>query len=99
MSRKLTALLVSSALVFANTSTSAWSAGSEPSGTQAAQSESAANNQAPLPPGGAAGIKEAQGVQDSPWLGIGIVVALFVGGVLLLDDDDDDDGATSTTGT
>jgi hypothetical protein len=97
MSRKLTALLVSSALVLANISTSAWSAGSEPLQTPTVQS--AANNQAPLPPGGAAGIKEAQGFEDSPWLGIGIVVALFVGGVLLLDDDDDDDGATSTTGT
>jgi len=101
MSRKLTALLVSSALVFANMSTSAWSApvGSDPVQTQAVQSNAPANNQAPLPPGGAAGIKKAQGFEDSPWLGIGVVLGLFVAGVLLLDDDDDDDGVTSTTGT
>ena len=98
MSRMLTALLVSSALVFANMSTSAWSAavGSEPARTQTVQPDEAANNHAPLPPGGAAGIKQAQGFQDSPWFGIGVVVSLFIAGVLLLDDDDDD-GATSTT--
>jgi len=99
MSRKFTAWLVSGALVFGNAGTGAWSAESEPLRAQAVQSQPVSNNQAPLPPGGAAGIKEAQGFDDSPWLGVGIVVALFVAGVLLLDDEDDDDGSTSTTGT
>jgi import receptor subunit TOM6-like len=99
MSRKLISILVSSALVFGTVSTSAWSA---PAGsaaqTQAVQTVAPANNQSPLPPGGAAGIEQAQGFQDSPWFGIGVIVGLFVLGVLLLQDDDDDD-TTSTTGT
>ena len=102
MSRKLTALLTSSALVFVTVSTSAWSApaASAPAQTQSVKQAAAPSNSAPLPPGAAAGIKEAQGVENSPWLGIGVVVGLFVAGVLLLDDDDDDDGGTSTsTGT
>ena len=96
MSRKLTALLASSALVFVTVSASAWSApaGSVPAQTQSRQPAAASPNPSPLPAGGAAGIKEAQGFQDSPWLGIGVVVGLFVAGVLLLDDDDD--GGTST---
>ena len=57
-----------------------------------------ANNQSPLPPGGSAGIKQAQGFQESPWFGIGVVVARFVIGVLLRQDDDDDE-TTATTGT
>ena len=98
MSRKLTALLASSALVFVTVSTSAWSApaASAPVQTQSVQQAAAPSNPSPLPPGGAAGIKKAQGLDDSPWFGIGVVVALFVAGVLLLDDDDDDDGGTST---
>ena len=100
MSRKLMAILVSSALVFGTVSTSAWSApsGSSAVQAQAVQTAAPANNQSPLPPGGVAGIKQAQGFQDSPWFGIGVIVGLFVLGVLLLQDDDDDD-TTSTTGT
>ncbi len=95
MSRNLMALLVSSALVFGNVSASAWSA---PAGLDTVQTQAPANNQPPLPPGRAAGIKQAQGFDDSPWLGVAVVVGLFIAGVLLLDDDDDDD-TTSTTGT
>lgn len=100
MSRKLMAILVSSALVFGTVGTSAWSApsGSKAVETQAVQTVAPANNPSPLPPAGAAGIKQAQGFQDSPWFGIGVVVGLFVIGVLLLQDDDDDE-ATSTTGS
>jgi hypothetical protein len=98
MSRKLTALLASGALVFVSVGASAWSApaGSVPVQTQPLQRAAASSNPSPLSPGGAAGIKQAQGFGDSPWLGIGVVVGLFVAGVLLLDDDDDDDGGTST---
>lgn len=95
MSRNLMAILVSSALVFGNISTSAWSASA---GADPVRTHAPANNQPPLPPGGAAGIKQAQGNDDGPLLGIAVVVGLFIAGVLLLDDDDDDD-TTSTTGT
>jgi len=100
MSRKLMAILVSSALASGTVSTGAWSAptGSSAVEAQAVQTIAPANNPSPLPPGGAAGIKEAQGFQDSPWFGISVVVGLFIVGVLLLQDDDDDE-TTSTTGT
>jgi hypothetical protein len=93
MSRQLMAILVSSALAFGNISTSAWSA------PAAAQSVAAAKNQAPLPPAGAAGIKQAQGQGIEPWAAIAIVAGIFLVGVLLLESDDDDSGGPSTTGT
>ena len=93
MSRKFTAVLVSTALLLGSTSTSAWS--SEPA--QANVQRPAVANQAPLPAGEAAGIKQAQGAENNVLLGIGVVVGLFVVGVLLLGDDDDD--TSSSTGT
>ena len=98
MPRKLMAILISSALVFGNISTSAWSADATAKVETQAASTIAAKNQSPLPPGGAAGIKQAQGYEDGPWLGIGLLVGLFVLGVILLDDEDDDE-STSTTST
>jgi len=97
MSRKLTAILVSSALVFGNVSTSAWSATDTSNAVQAqtVQTADAAKNQSPLPPGGAAGIKEAQGIESSPWLGLGLVAGAILIGWLLLDTDDD--GSASGT--
>lgn len=92
MSRKFTALLVSTALLLASTSTSAWSSDQ----TQANLKTAAVTNQAPLPAGGAAGIKQAQGAENNVLLGIGVVVGLFVVGVLLLGDDDDDETSSST---
>ena len=89
MSRKLMAMLVSSALVFGSVSTSAWSATDTPGATQT-------QNSSPLPAGGAAGIKEAQGIENSPWLGLGIVAGIVIIAWVLLDDDDDDDEAPST---
>lgn len=98
MSRKLMALLVSSAMAFGSVSTSAWSAtGVSGTNTQAVQTADAAKNQSPLPPGGAAGIKEAQGFEDSPWLGIGLVAAAVVIAWILLDDHEDDDNSSSGT--
>ena len=93
MSRKFTALLISTALLLANTSTSGWSSEQ----AQANLQRPVVANQAPLPAGGAAGIKQAQGAENSLLLGIGVVVGLFVVGVLLLGDDDDD--TSSSTGT
>ena len=93
MSRKLMAMLVSSALVFGSISTSAWSATDTVGATQTqmVQISDSPKNFSPLPPGGAAGIKEAQGIENSPWLGIGIVAGIVIIAWVLLDDDDDDD--------
>jgi hypothetical protein len=97
MSRKLMAILVSSALAFGSVSTSAWSATDIANGqAQAVQTADSAKNQSPLPPGGAAGIKQAQGFEDSPWLGLGLVAAVVVIAWILLDDDDDDDSSSGT---
>ena len=99
MSRKLMAALLSSALVLGNISTSAWSA-PDVSGANQAQSVQGADpaqNQAPLPPAGAAGIKQAQGfISEYPILTIALVVGAGVLIWLLVDDDDDEDEAPST---
>ena len=94
MSRKLMAMLVSSTLILGSISTSAWSAPDTAGATQA--QTAVQTNFSPLPPGGAAGIKEAQGIEDSPWLGIGIVAAIVIVAWILLDDDDDEEEAPST---
>ena len=98
MSRKLMAVLLSSALAFGSISTSAWSATDIANNgqAQAAQTANSAKNQSPLPPGGAAGIKQAQGFEDSPWLGLGLVAAVVVIAWILLDDDDDDNSSSGT---
>lgn len=95
MSRKLMAMLVSSAMVFGSVSTSAWSA-TDVSAPQAVQTTETAKNQSPLPAGGAAGIKQAQGFEDSPWLGLGLVAAAVIIAWVLLDDDEDDDSSSGT---
>lgn len=92
MLRKLMASLVSSALVLGSLSPSALAA--------PVQAGPPTKNQSPLPPGSAAGIKQAQGSQVDPLLAGGIVVGIFVVAALLIgDNDDDDDGPVTTTGT
>jgi hypothetical protein len=100
MSRKLMAVLLSSALVFGNVSTSAWSATTDINTIQSTAA-SGTPNTSPLPPAGAAGIKEAQGFTVGPLLGVALVVGTVLIVFLLLhdDDDDDDDGTPSTPGT
>jgi len=102
MSRKLMMVLLSSALAFGNMSTSAWSATdvSGPIDARPVQSADAIKNQAPLPPAGAAGIKQAQGfAEENSTLLIVAIGAALVALWILLDDDDDNDNAVSTTGT
>jgi len=99
MSRKLMAILVSTTLVFGHVNSSAWAAPDNAGKAQMVQAAAAVKNQSPLPPGGAASLKQAQGEGIGPLAAIAIVAGLFLVGVLLLDDDDDDDGSTSTTGT
>jgi len=98
MSRKLMAVLVSTAMAFGSVSTSAWSAG-EPA-KQTAQTSVAAKNQSPLPAAGAAGIKQAQGAGDNSALILGgLIVGSIVLALLLTEDDDDVGGGPPTTGT
>ncbi len=99
MSCKLMAMLVSSALVFGSISTSAWSATDTVGATQSVQTSDSPKNFSPLPPGGAAGIKEAQGIENSPWLGLGIVAGIVIIAWVLLDYDDDDEDEGPSTGT
>ena len=102
MSRQLMAIVISSALVFGDVSTSAWSAnapsnaapGAQP--TEAVQTAAAVNNQSPLPAGGAAGIKQAQAEAPfPPWAAIAFVSLIVIFGFLLLNDPDEDDVPTS----
>lgn len=107
MSRKFMAVLLSSALVFGSVSTSAWSATADIASvqtaavkTQTVQVAAAATNPSPLPPAGAAGIKEAQGFTVGPLLGVALVAGTVLIVYLLLHDDrDDDEGTTTTSGT
>ena len=95
MSRKLMAVLVSTALAFGNVTTSAWAAG-EPA-KQAAQTSVATKNQSPLPAAGAAGIKQAQGAGDNSALILGgLIVGSIVLALLLTNDDEDDSGGPPT---
>jgi len=97
MSRKLMAVLISSALVFGNVSTSAWSATDTSNAvqTQAVQADGA-KNPSPLPAGGAAGIKQAQGFEDNPWVGLGLVAAIVIIAWVLIDNNDNDDSSSGT---
>jgi len=82
MFRTLLAALVVSALVL-----SPWSA-----------TVAAARNQSTLPPGSAAGIEEAQGLESgSYWLEAGLVIGAFVIIFIVMGVDGDDDDATTTT--
>jgi uncharacterized protein YdeI (BOF family) len=92
MSRKLMAVLVSTAMAFGSITTSAWSAG-EP----AKQTTTAAKNQSPLPAAGAAGIKQAQGAGDNSALILGgLIVGSIVLAILLTEDDDGGGGPITT---
>src|SRR5689334_18069298 len=97
MSRKLMAVLFSSVLVLGNVSTSAWSASGTPAAqAQAVQTADSAKNLAPLPAGGAAGIKEAQGFESNPWVGLGLVAVIVVVAWVLIDNNDNDDSSSGT---
>ena len=97
MFRTLLASLIVSALMLG-----AWSA---TAATSTARTEAVvgtvapASHQVPLPPGGAAGIKEAQGIEsDSYWLQTGLVIGAFVVVWVLMGIDDSDEATTTTTG-
>jgi len=86
------AVLISGALTFGNVNTSAWSATDASGATEAhsVQTGDSVNNQAPLPPAGAAGIKQAQGLlEEHPLLTVAIVAGIVAIVWILLDDDDE----------
>jgi hypothetical protein len=94
MSRKLMAVLISTAMAFSSVSTSAWSAGEPAKQT----TQTASKNQSPLPAGGAAGIKQAQGDGDNSALILGgLIVGSIVLAILLTDDDGQDNSGPPTT--
>ena len=86
-------VLLSHTLVCTNVS--AWAA-ADVSASQTVETTTTAKNQSPLPALGAAGIKQAQGFEDSPWLVLGLVAAALVAVWILLDDDEDDEAVAST---
>jgi len=96
MSRTLLATLFASALVL-NT----WSATAAPDTASVEPVRTvAAGNQSTLPPGRAAGIRKAQGLEgDGYWREAAWVIGAFVVLFLLIGIDDDDHDETTTTGT
>ena len=94
MSRKMMAVLVSTAMAFSSIGTSAWSAGEPAKQT----TQTVAKNQSPLPAAGAAGIKQAQGGGDnSAYILGGLIVGSILLAILLVDDSDDDNNAGPPT--
>ena len=96
MSRKMMAVLVSTAMAFSSIGPSAFAAGEPTKQT----TQTAAKNQLPLPAGGAAGIKQAQGGGDNSALILGgLIVGSIVLAILLVDNgDDDNNSGPPTTG-
>jgi hypothetical protein len=111
MSRKLTSLLVSGALVLSMTTT-AWAqtVSNPPASAEQVQSISAvsttpsnapavappAKNQPPLAPGGAAGADEIRQAQGLSPIGWWIIGGLVAGAILWWILDDDDDSSSGT---
>jgi hypothetical protein len=94
VSRQLTALIVKSAIVFGNINGSAQPVTDSQTQTQAS---TVAKNEALLKPAGAAGIRQAQGIEDiDVWFFSGLILAAIV---WVLVDNDNDDSSDSTEST
>jgi len=94
-------LRILAAALIANISVlNAWPATAANTGVQTAATQAVAaapGNQPVLPPGGAAGIKRAQGLEnDRYWWQAGLIIGAFVVVFLLAGIDGDDDEATTT---
>jgi len=99
MWRKPLAVVLSGAWLFTSTVAGASQPASPPSPPQPPPSAAPIKNTPPLAPGGAVGIRQAQGYSD---IGFGVIVLswLAAGGILLLifsSTDDDEDDSTSGT--
>ena len=84
MSRKSMAVLVSLALVFGSISTGA-SAETAPTkqNQPAVTTTNTANNESPLPPGGPAGLQQAQGSNSTLWIVGGVVIVGIIVAIVL----------------
>jgi hypothetical protein len=93
--KAIISFVTSVAMVLAPVSVMA--AGSAPSKTPSAPTHLASAG--PLAPGGAAGVKQAQGFEDIPllWIVAGVVVAGVA--IWAISDNSDNNNSTSTTGT
>lgn len=100
MVRKMVALLVSGAVLIGGMNAAlAQGASAQPANTAATHNARADGNSNPLPPGGAAGIRQAQGGGETVWTIIGLG---FLGGVVLAmifvgNDESSDETPTTTT--
>ena len=90
--RRLTALFVAGAIVFGNIGANASTA----SASASASRSTAAKNAPPLKPGGAAGIRQAQGIED---VDVWIIAGLALGAIIWVLVGNDNDGSDSTNGT
>ena len=93
MLRQLTALFVAGAIVFGNIGARA----ETPPATSAPPS-TVAKNEPPLKAGGAAGIRQAQGIEDVEiWTFSGLILGAIIW--VLVDNDNDDSDSTNGTDT
>lgn len=93
MLRQLTGVFVAGAIVLgsigASASTTASASASAPPST-------VAKNEPPLKPGGPAGIRQAQGIED---VDVWIIAGLALGAIIWVLVDNDNDDSDSTNGT
>jgi len=101
MVRKMVALLVSGAVLLGSANVAlaqGGSAGATAKAVVASQDSMAGRKSTPLPPGGAAGIRQAQGTGETIWTIIGLG---FFGGVVLamifVGNDEDENQVPVTT--
>ena len=100
MVRKMVALLVSSAVLIGGMNAAlAQGASPQPAGTAVSTTAKAGGNSTPLPPGGAAGIRQAQGGGDTVWhiIGLGFLGGVVLAMILVGNDEDDEPVPTTTT--
>ena len=105
MTRRLSAVLLSSALLWTAIATGAAGAPApaNPPPVIVVQNTPGPGNQPPLPPGRAVDLRDGQGGAEDD-IGPGIIIAGIVGGtaalfLLLFSDGDDDNSTTPTTGS
>jgi len=96
---KLMALLVSSAVVIGGVGMASAAQGDPVKPVQTSVAKAATKNTAPLAPGGAAGIQQAQGSSSNDWLLIGGSILAGVGILLLVSGGGDEDAVPSTSST
>jgi hypothetical protein len=93
MVRKMVALLVSGAVLIGGMNAAlAQGPSAQPAGTSS-------TNSTPLPPGGAAGIRQAQGGGETAWniIGLGFLGAVVLAMIFIGNDEDDETPTTTTS--